>query len=197
MRAANQSRWNDNATDDREPRRTRRRRTKTEGQNNTLLYVFGGLGLSFALLIGLLFAGAVMVAALDMEGRGKRIELNGGSELYYKKSVSEPEARKLADFLNEVVTKPNSAGYAGSFQIAKEEDTYILRVCVKEGAEKDKGTEFAWTVMGTAISAKVFDKAPIQVVFVDKNLNTVYALPRVDLSKTNKPDEKKEKNEKK
>ena len=153
-----------------------RNRTQRGSTGRTLLFVLGGVGLSVVLLS---VAFVLLLVYGDRVVYGTEIKLKGGSQLYYTSSVGEPEARKLADFLNENLLSRADAR-PGSFQLSKNGNTYELRVCVREGAEKDNLLSVYWLCAAHLMSEKVFDKAPVQVYLCDDQLKVIHTIPLAD-----------------
>jgi hypothetical protein len=133
-----------------------------------LLLVLG----SAALLLMSSCCVGVMMLGIFYKPYGKRIDLNGGSQLYYTQTVTEPEARQLAQMLNDKFLSDGDP--AVTFQLNKEEQTYQVRVVTKEGKESE--AEFTFMTLGFLISMQVFENAPLEVHLCDKNLKTIKVL---------------------
>jgi hypothetical protein len=100
---------------------------------------------------------------------GTKIDLKAGSQLYYTSTVTEPEAQKLAQFLNETFLKDETPPI--TFQLNKEGQTYQVRVVIKEGKEKE--AELPFLALGHLMALQVFEKVPLEVHLCDQNLKTV------------------------
>src|SRR5207237_9227588 len=109
-------------------------------------------------LLLLCCGGGGLVLAL-YQPHGKKIDLRAGSQLYYKPGVTETEAQKLAQFLNESFLKDGD--HPITFQLTKEAQSYQVRVVIKAGKEKD--AEFPFLALGHLISLQVFEKVPLEV----------------------------------
>jgi hypothetical protein len=133
-----------------------------------LLFVFGSAAL---LLMSSCCVGAIALA-IFYQPYGKRIDLNAGSQLYYTKTVTEPEARQLAQLLNDKFLSDNDP--AVTFQLNKEAQTYQVRVVIKEGKETE--AELPFMALGFLISMQVFENAPLEVHLCDKYLKTIKVL---------------------
>lgn len=114
----------------------------------------------------------LLLAALGGSSYGTRLELKGGGELYYTSAVTEAEARKLVEYLNANFLKDNAI----TMQLTRHEGTYQLRVCVKDGVERDEKAAVGFLALGCALSLEVFDKAPVEIQLCNRNLKTVRVL---------------------
>jgi hypothetical protein len=134
-----------------------------------VLAILGGVGASLVLVGAKVL---LMLVALGGASYGTRLELKGGSELYYTSAVTEAEARRLADYLNANFLKDNPI----TMQLTKHEGTYQLRVCVKDGVERDEKAVVAWQALGIILSHEVFGKAPVEIQICNRNMKTVRVL---------------------
>jgi hypothetical protein len=148
------------------PRPRRRRLSGTAKALIVLGSVFGAL-----VILGVVL---VVLALCFGNPHGKEIKLNGGSQLFYTSNVTEAEARKLADYLNEVT---ENAPNAGTFQLNKRGDVYEVRMVVKDGVADDTSNDALMQLWGLGLSIKVFDKAPVEVHLCDRQLKTIRVLP--------------------
>ena len=101
---------------------------------------------------------------------GTRLEY-GSSELYYTKNVTEAEAKKLGDYLFKtgVFADENK----GTLQLDKSGDTYLVRMVVKEGMDKDENYQKLIPPFAKGVSRSVFNGAKVEVQLCDDKLNTL------------------------
>src|SRR5919199_303783 len=102
--------------------------------------------------------------------KGTRLEYKG-SELYYTKNVTEAEAKKLGDYLYKggVFSDENK----GTVQLDKSGDTYLVRMVVKEGMDKDENYQKLIPPFAKGVSKNVFNGAKVEVQLCDDKLNTL------------------------
>lgn len=155
------------------PRRRRPRPRSASGSGWKVVLIVGGV-----LAAGLvaLIVGVVLLVVLVGEGRGTKIPLKNGCELYYTKAVSEPEARRLADYMEGDKSPLNGSENKGSFQINKVGERYELRAVVKPEAVHDPRVQFGFRLWAAMISVDVFGGAPVDVHLCDENLKTMEVL---------------------
>ena len=117
------------------------------------------------------------VLVLSCSSMGTRLEY-GGSELYYTKNVTEAEAKKLGDYLFKggVFSDENK----GTVQLDKSGDTYLVRMVVKEGMDKDENYQKLIPPFAKGVSKNVFNGAKVEVQLCDDKLNTLKTIPMSD-----------------
>jgi hypothetical protein len=134
-------------------------------------WILGGLG-CFALLLLVLFVILISyVGSMVRSPYGNRLEYNG-RELYYTSSVTEAQARKLAEYL---VSIGFFNGNRYSVQLNKGGSIYEVRVWTKEGTEKNSGIASDKNLC-RFISLNVFDGKPVEVHLCDTNMKTLRVL---------------------
>lgn len=114
---------------------------------------------------------------LSCNSMGTRLEY-GGSELYYTKNVTEADAKKLGDYLKSsgVFSDQNK----GTVQLDKSGDTYLVRMVVKEGMDKDENYQKLIPPFAKSVSKDVFNGAKVEVQLCDDKLNTLKTIPMGD-----------------
>jgi hypothetical protein len=133
------------------------------------------LGISLGGLVLLCVAGlALFVVYGDQMMYGKEIKLNSGSQLFYTSAVTEAEARKLADYLNE--DSSNNSNRV-SYQLNKNGTVYQVRMVVKDGMSQNELYAAVAAVWGQKISEQVFERAPVEVHLCDTSFKTLRVVP--------------------
>lgn len=110
---------------------------------------------------------------------GKEYKLDAKHSVYYKgDSVTEVQARKLAEYLKEQNYFQDSI--ASTVQLVKVKDTFNINFMVNE-TKLIKGYEIKFLLFGAFISESVFNKAPVTIQLTNNNLelfkNLGYASP--------------------
>lgn len=100
---------------------------------------------------------------------GTRLEFNGG-ELYYTQNVTEPEAKKLGDYL---VKEGMFNGTPKTIQLDKSGSTYQVRMVIQAGKENDKEILDGMKIYATDISKDVFANAATEMHLCDDSLKTL------------------------
>lgn len=128
------------------------------------------LGFPAVFLFGLFGAAlALNLAGLSPSPYGKRLLFNAG-ELYYKRPVTEQQARRLGEYL---VGTHFFDGTRKTVQLTRPGDTLQFRVVVKGGLEPDQQKLGLFRQFGLELSRKVFDGAPLEIHLCDQRLNTL------------------------
>ncbi|WP_457616361.1 hypothetical protein [Lutibacter sp.] len=93
------------------------------------------------------------------------------TQILYTKYVTEEEAIKLKDFL---IAK-NFADDANpkTVELSKEGDTYLFRMVVKEGSDKNEASVIVLKFFGEAIAKNVFDNKPLKVHMCNTKMETL------------------------
>ena len=99
--------------------------------------------------------------------------------MYYKgDGLNEDIAKKLANYLKEQEYFQDSI--ESTVQVTKNKDTFNLNFVVDE-SKLTKGVETSFLLLGSFISEKVFDKAPVTIHLTNNRLesfrNLGYAKP--------------------
>jgi len=108
---------------------------------------------------------------------GKEKTFNG-VELYHTQSITDTEADRLGNYL---VSAKFADGKEKTVQIAKSGDTYQFRFVIKEGADKNTALPKTFRLFATALSADVFNNAPVDVVTCDEYLKPIQTFHYVNL----------------
>lgn len=112
-------------------------------------------------------------------GYGKEYKLDAKHSVYYKgDSITEVQAKKLADYLKEQNYFQDSI--ASTVQLVKVKDTFNINFVVDE-TKLTKGYETNFLLFGGFISESVFNKAPVTIQLTNNQLepfkNLGYASP--------------------
>jgi hypothetical protein len=132
--------------------------------------VLGGVGFGFLLLVG---GGLLLLLLIGGNRHGKKIPLRNGSELYYTSTVTEAQARKLADHMNADEKFFGSKDTKGTFQVNRTGDIYELRMVVKEGADQNDTLVMVCQLLSLQLSSEVFDGAFVDIHLCDQELKTL------------------------
>ena len=117
----------------------------------------------------------MLVAVVGLAGCfGKKLSFGKG-EVYYKDPVTEAEATKLGNFLKTEQYFDDTT--QKSVQLLKENDVFIVKFVVIEGAEKQEDAVNAFGIFAKQISKDVFGGGKVQVELTDSNLKTVKSIP--------------------
>ena len=133
--------------------------------------VIGGVTAGAAVLMAGVVGVGLFLAAI-LQPYGKSIPLNGESHLYYTKDVTPAEADKAAKFLKANVTKDSKSEV--DLQLAKENGVPQLKAVIKEG--KLQEAEVPFLLIGTLMSAEVFDGKAMRVHLCDDQFRTLKVL---------------------
>lgn len=110
---------------------------------------------------------------------GKEYKLDAKHSVYYKgDSITEAQAKKLADYLKEQEYFQDSI--SSTVQLVKVKDTFNINFVVDE-TKLTKGYETNFLLFGGFISESVFNKAPVVIQLTNNKLepfkNLGYASP--------------------
>ncbi len=100
---------------------------------------------------------------------GKMLEFNGG-EIYYTRSVSEADVRKLGDYL---VKQQIFEGSRKTMQLNKTGSTFEIRAVVKKGTENSAGFDEFFKTLIKEVRDKVFKGNAVVVHLCDEQLKTL------------------------
>lgn len=98
------------------------------------------------------------------------------SEIYYKDGMTADDAKKLGDFLakNGYFDSTNKK----SVQLLKDKDSIAVKFVVdKAKVNENKGSEFLFTIIGSAISSEVFPGKPLRIELADPYMKTFKSIP--------------------
>jgi hypothetical protein len=126
--------------------------------------VWVAIGVPVAIIGVFIFWAVTMRANL-----GTRLTFNGG-ELFYTASVSEPEARRLGQFL---VTEKFFDGEQKSVQITRVGSRYEFRMVIKTEFEQDQDYLGLCKELAGELSQGVFNGAQVDIHLCDSRLNTI------------------------
>lgn len=87
-------------------------------------------------------------------------------ELYYTSRITPAEAQSLLDYFTEL---PHEEPW--KVQIDKRDDTYVVRVCVRENAWKEERVINGVKVLGRALSENVLHRAKVEMQICDQNFH--------------------------
>jgi hypothetical protein len=96
-------------------------------------------------------------------------KLFDGTEVYYKKPVTEKEAEKFGKYL---VETGFTDGSTKTVQLLKEGDTYQVRMVQRKGVQIDAIYSDLFKEMAKKLSEDVFRKAPVVIHLCDDKLKT-------------------------
>lgn len=128
-----------------------------------------GIGLIAIVALCSALGAAVLLLAPDY---GTKIEYKA-SELYYTDAVTEAEARKVGDALQEYEYFGDNAV---SVQLHKVDGTYQVRFVVQPDKVNDEAVITGFTVMGTVLKSQALGDAPTEVHLADDSFKTVRVL---------------------
>ncbi|MBW2522761.1 MAG: hypothetical protein JRI23_01235 [Deltaproteobacteria bacterium] len=135
------------------------------------------LSLSFLLtccLFGLVSLGCKdLVRGMSM---GERLELNQG-ELYYTKQVDRAAAERLGDHL---VAEKYFDGTRKTVQLDKKGSTWLLRLVVKAGMDKDEDYANLVKLFGMQVADGVFSGEPLEIELCDAKLQPLRSVTPLD-----------------
>lgn len=106
------------------------------------------------------------------ENYGEKLEVSS-SEVYFKDGASEPEAKKLGEFLKKQGYFDSSK--KATVQLVKDKDDYVVKMVVDEKEiNKDKAfyQRYFWFVQDL-ISKEVFNGKKTKIVMADKGLKEI------------------------
>jgi hypothetical protein len=109
-----------------------------------------------------------LVAVFARRGRGARLRLQGGGELYYTPPVTKAEASSVAAYFN-----AGRKGARGLYQLSRKEHSYQLRVSVLPGTENNAHSAAVWQDIAGDLSEYCLGHAPIEVHLCNGRLKTL------------------------
>lgn len=113
----------------------------------------------------LVFAIPILMACNNI---GKKVK-NGDVVVYFKDGISESEASKTAELIyNKYSSISEKEPTRKKFQLCKINDTICLKMVVNENAENNNNDSY----LGKYISDSVFNSAPVNMHFTDKQFET-------------------------
>jgi hypothetical protein len=106
------------------------------------------------------------------------IELKNGNGLVYTPAVTEAEARRLANWLqNEGGATWDVKGVETVYLLNKSGDTYEVRFTLKENVEVQPFQENLWTFQAQLMSSQVFNNARVEIHACDSMYKTKKVIP--------------------
>lgn len=131
-----------------------------------------------SVIVSILVLLRALVALGDLFGvlgpsYGTKIDYKAG-ELYYTEAVTEAEAKKVGDVLQQYdyFNDQNEV----SVQLHKVDGTYQLRFVVQPDKIEDASIIEAFTIIGTLVREAALDNAPTVVHLTDDELETIKEL---------------------
>ncbi len=109
---------------------------------------------------------------------GSHLSFNNG-DLYYTRNVALEDANKLGEYLVEAGFYD---GTEKTIQLDKRNDTFLLRMVVKEEMQDNKESNALLSFFASALSWKVFNGAAVEAHICDDHLKTVKVIDAVSLS---------------
>jgi WD40 repeat protein len=100
---------------------------------------------------------------------GKMLEFNGG-EIYYTRTVTEADVRKLGDYM---VKQRIFEGTRKTMQLNKTGSTYEIRAVVKKGTENSAGFDDFFKTLVKELRDKVFKGSDVVVHLCDDQMKTL------------------------
>lgn len=104
-----------------------------------------------------------VIICISCTGRfGKKIKISDRTDIYIKDtSVTEAEARVFGDYIDHVY----QSDYARRFQLAKDSNTYFIRMIVDKGEiEQKPGLEQSYMALRYLIQTKVFPSSNVKLI---------------------------------
>ena len=110
----------------------------------------------------------VTASLLSCKDNGKKIKIEGtNAEVFYKKGVTEDEAKNTGAFLKKEFIQDNKAA---SMQLTKEGEVYTLRlVYEKSYYDTLKNADNLFKLMGAKASKDVFGGKKVNIALADEN----------------------------
>jgi len=118
--------------------------------------------------------GCMLSGCTQQSRYGTKLNFKQG-KLYYTSNVTVDESTRFGNFLAEIGVMDDPA--TSAWQLDKSGSTYLVRLKVKEGTEKDSRSVKLFGKFGTAVSQKVFNGAPVQVQLCDMDFKTILIAP--------------------
>jgi WD40 repeat protein len=100
---------------------------------------------------------------------GKMLEFNGG-EIYYTRTVTEADVRKLGDYM---VKQRIFEGTRKTMQLNKTGSTYEIRAVVKKGTENSAGFDDFFKTLVKELRDKIFKGSDVVVHLCDDKMKTL------------------------
>jgi hypothetical protein len=140
-----------------------------QGGLSASLWKAAGLGLVGALLFfGLAIGGAFTFETIFSDEWSQKLVFGPGEEVYYTRDVTEAEARRLGQFLQE------DGYFAGrgpsSVQLSRETDRIVVSFVVKRNAWKDPQIVAGFREIGQDISTRLYGGRLVEVRLCDEEL---------------------------
>ena len=101
-----------------------------------------------------------------------------GTEIYYKSPITESQVEDLGKYL---IEEEFTDGQEKTIQMVKEGKTYVFRMVVKKGVEKDDEYIDMFKLLTVDLSAKVFDGEDVDIHLCDETLTTLRVVPFYNL----------------
>lgn len=101
-----------------------------------------------------------------------------GTEIYYKDPITESQVEDLGQYL---IDEEFADGQEKTIQMIKEGKTYVFRMVVKKGVEKDDEYINMFKLLTVDLSAKVFDGDDVDIHLCDETLETLRVIPFYNL----------------
>lgn len=117
-----------------------------------------------------LVVSALMISAGCGNDLGTRLSVDDNA-IYYTNDVEKSEAEDVADWLESNNFFGGTSGKV--LQLDKRNETYIFRMPVKEGQEKNTMTLMRFKQVATGLSQNVFDGSVVDVQLCDKEWETL------------------------
>lgn len=132
------------------------------------------LGLSALFLLGSIF-----VSCTDY---GDKVEKDK-NEVYYKDGATESEASELLDYL--VENGFFTPGQDNSAQLTKNDDTYIVKLVVKESYRSNEEFITSATILGEMLAGALYPDSKVELHLCDEHFETVKNI-KIDAETSNK-----------
>ena len=104
-----------------------------------------------------------------------------GTEIYYKAPITETQVEDLGQYLIDVEI---TDGQEKTIQMIKEGKTYVIKMVIKKGVEKDDEYINMCKLLTVDLSSKVFDGDDVDIHLCDETLETLRVVPFYNLGVT-------------
>lgn len=136
-------------------------------------WLAAGIGLPFlAAIIGL-------VVYSNRHDLGTKVDFGHGQNIYFKDGVSRKQVKAMGAVFEDIGFFGDTNGKDVLVRRAGADGAheYTVSFVVKADAAQQAGIKQAFRQLGDALSAQVFDGAPVHIVLLDADLDEVASLP--------------------